>query len=256
MNTVREKIIRIILIFSGISCLIPVTAFGIDARQIIKSALDQWRGTSSYSVMSMTIHRPDWERAMTMAAWTRGEKESLVRVLAPKKDKNNSTLLIDKVMWSYSPKINRIIKIPSSMMSQSWMGSDFSNKDIARSDDIIDQYTHKLIGQKKHGKHTAYIIESVPLENAPVVWGKEVLTVRDDWILLNHAFYDQEMKLVKQMKTLEVGEMGGRTIALKQRMQKVDKKDEWTQISVKSAKFDIDIPKRTFTLSNLRNPRQ
>ena len=90
----------------------------------------------------MTIHRPDWQRTMTMVAWTLGEKKSLVRVAAPKQDAGNGTLLIDKQMWTFSPKINRIVKIPSSMMNQSWMGSDFSNKDIARADDIVHQYTH------------------------------------------------------------------------------------------------------------------
>ena len=113
--------------------LVPIApAHALDAAAIIKAAMDQWRGTTSHSTMSMTIHRPDWERTMVMEGWTAGEKKSLVRVLEPKKDAGNGTLLIDNNMWTFSPKVNRVIKIPSSMMNQSWMGSDFSNKDIAR----------------------------------------------------------------------------------------------------------------------------
>ena len=82
--------------------------------------------------MTMVIHRPDWERTMTMRAWTKGDDRSLVRVLEPRKDRGNGTLTDDNSMWSYSPKVNRVIKIPSSMMGQSWMGSDFSNKDVSR----------------------------------------------------------------------------------------------------------------------------
>ena len=110
-----------------------------DATQIVRDAIDHWRGISSRTEMSMVIHRPDWERKMTMRAWTKGDKQSLVRVIDPAKDRGNGTLTDDNSMWSFSPKVNRVIKIPSSMMGQSWMGSDFSNKDVANADDIIDQ---------------------------------------------------------------------------------------------------------------------
>ena len=118
-----------------------------DARAIVRAAVDHWRGLSSYTEMSMVIHRPDWERSMTMRAWTKGDKKSLVRVIEPKKDRGNGTLTDDNNMWTFSPKVNRVIKIPSSMMGQSWMGSDFSNKDISRTDDIVLQYEHTLISE-------------------------------------------------------------------------------------------------------------
>ena len=92
-----------------------------NARELVKAAMEHWRGINSYSEMTMTIHRADWERSMSMRAWSEGDKLSLVRVTEPKKDVGNGTLLKDNDMWSYSPKINRIIKIPSSMMNQGWM---------------------------------------------------------------------------------------------------------------------------------------
>lgn len=226
-----------------------------DAAAIIKAAIDQWRGTSSHSTMSMTIHRPDWERTMVMEAWTSGEKKSLVRVLEPKKDAGNGTLLLDKNMWTFTPKINRVIKIPSSMMNQSWMGSDFSNKDISRSADIVDQYKHTLVATEQQDGHKVYVIESVPREDAPVVWGKEIVRVRDDYVMVEHTFYDQDMKPVKRMRTSKIGKMGGRTIALQERMAKIETPDEYTEVKMISASFDINIPAATFTLANLRNPR-
>jgi outer membrane lipoprotein-sorting protein len=233
----------------------PCIAQSLDAAAIIKDAINHWRGTSSYFVMTMTIHRPDWERVMTMEGWTQGDKNSIVRVLEPKKDAGNGTLLLDDSMWTYSPKVNRVIKIPSSMMSQGWMGSDFSNKDIARSSDIIDQYTHTLIDTESSDGHKVYVIQSIPKEAAPVVWGKEVLRVRDDHVLLEHAFYDQDMKLVKRVVASKVGELGGRMVAIQERMTKIEAKDQYTELTMNSAKFDIKIPDGTFTLSNLRNPR-
>jgi len=226
-----------------------------DAKEIVRAALNHWRGLTSRGEMTMTIHRPDWERSMSMQSWTQGEKRSLVRVTAPRKDRGNGTLMDDNKMWSFSPKVNRVIKVPSSMMNQSWMGSDFSNKDISRTDDIVEQYDHGLIGQSELDGHSVYEVESIPHEEAAVVWGKEVMKIRDDHVLVEHRFYDQDMELLKTLLTLEIAEMGGRSVASRQRMSKKEAPDEWTEISVDSVEFDIEISDNIFTLSNLRNPR-
>jgi outer membrane lipoprotein-sorting protein len=237
--------------------ILPVFADESDeqATKLVKAAIDYWRDTSSYSMADMIIHRPNWKRTMTLRMWTKGQKESLVRVTRPKKDKGNATLIKNDEMWSFSPKTNRVIKIPSSMMNQSWMGSDFSNNDVSKADSLLKHYTHTLKGSETHEGQEAFIIEAVPFEDAPVVWGKEVLKVRADFIVLEHAFYDQDNALVKKMETLSIQLMGGKLIATKQRMQKSEESDEWTEIVVKEAKFKINMSGNTFTRSNLRNPR-
>ena len=226
-----------------------------DATQIVRDAVNHWRGLSSYTEMTMVIHRPDWERSMTMQAWTKGDEQSLVRVMEPKKDRGNGTLTDENSMWTFSPKINRVIKVPSSMMGQSWMGSDFSNKDVARADDIIDEYDHSIVSVETIDDMPVYTIESIPHEEAAVVWGSEVLRIRDDHVVLEHAFYDQDGELVKTLRSLEIGEMGGRTIAKRQRMTKTDEPDEWTEIAVNAVEYELDLKDSLFTLSNLRNPR-
>lgn len=243
------KLIILFFIFTS-----SVTAESLDAIHIIKSAINNYRGLTSYSEANMTIHRPDWERVMSMKAWTEGLDKSLVRITAPIKDKNAGTLLIDEDMWSYAPKINRVIKIPSSMSNQSWMGSDFSNNDIARADDIIDRYEHSIINTKKVNGKLIYTIKSVPHEDAPVVWGKEVLTVNQDHVFLKHEFYDQDNKLIKTLTATDIVIIDGKHISLKQRMQKSDLENEWTEFHTTKIKFDIKLEENTFTLLNLRNP--
>jgi outer membrane lipoprotein-sorting protein len=179
-----------------------------------------------------------------------------VRVIEPPRDAGNATLLDDSSMWTYTPKINRIVKVPSSMMAQSWMGSDFSNKDIAKSTDIIDQYDHELTATETRDGHTVYTVASIPHEDAAVVWGKEVLLIRDDFVLLEQQYWDQDGVLVKKLETREVAVMGGRPVASVMRMGDVDKPDEWTRITTREVSFDLDLPPQLFTLSNLRNPRQ
>ena len=226
-----------------------------DAKAIVRDAINHWRGLSSYTEMTMVIHRPDWERSMTMQAWTKGQDHSLVRVMEPKKDRGNGTLMNKKNMWSYSPKINRVIKVPSSMMGQSWMGSDFSNKDIARADDIIEEYEHRILSTEVVDGVTVYEIESIPNEDAAVVWGREVLRIREDHVVLEQSFFDQDGEIVKILSTTEVAEMGGRTIAKRQRMAKVEQPEEWTEINVNTVDYEVELSDSLFTQSNLRNPR-
>ena len=227
-----------------------------DAQSLVRAAMDHWRGVTSYSEMTMTIHRADWERSMSMRAWSEGDKLSLVRVTEPNKDAGNGTLLKDNDMWSFSPKINRIIKIPSSMMNQGWMGSDFSNKDISKSTDIIEQYEHELLASEEIDGHIVYTIQATPHEDAAIVWGKEVLKIRDDFVMLEEQYWDQDGVLVKVMRTSDIAEMGGRTVARVMRMGKLETPQEWTEMAVSAIEFDIELAAGIFTLSNLRNPRQ
>jgi outer membrane lipoprotein-sorting protein len=247
----KSTVLLCLLLLSG-----GLQAQEITAAELVQAAMDHWRGTTSRSEMTMTIHRPDWERSMSMRSWSEGDKKSLVRVTGPAKDAGNGTLLDDNSMWTFSPKVNRIIKVPSSMMGQSWMGSDFSNNDISKSTDIVDQYDHELTGTTQKDGHSFYTITSIPHEDAAVVWGKEVLTVRDDYVLMEQQYWDQDGVLVKVMKTLDVAEMGGRNVARVMRMGEVDSPDEWTEMQIGDIEFDTDIPANTFTLSNLRNPRR
>ncbi len=228
----------------------------LDPKDLIRAAMDHWRGVTSYSEMTMVVHRSDWQRQMSMQAWTRGEKTSLVRVTEPKRDAGNGTLIKDQNMWTYTPKVNRILKVPSSMMSQSWMGSDFSNKDISKSTDIIEQYEHSLIGREEKDDHIFYTIESIPHEDAAVVWGRVVTVVRDDFVLIRQEFWDQDNILIKEMNTLDIAEMGGRSVASRIRMNKLETPDEWTEMSVQQIEFDVELNNSLFSLSSLRNPRQ
>ena len=252
----RIVAVTLVLVLSNIAVSDPPTGGDADAaKEIVRAALNHWRGLTSRGEMTMTIHRPDWERSMSMQSWTQGEKRSLVRVTAPSKDRGNGTLMDDDKMWSFSPKVNRVIKVPSSMMNQSWMGSDFSNKDISRTDDIVEQYDHRLIGRSELDGHVVIEVESIPHDEAAVVWGKEVMKIRGDHVLVEHRFYDQDMQLLKTLLTMEIAEMGGRPVASRQRMSKTEAPDEWTEISVDSVEFDVEIEDSVFTLSNLRNPR-
>lgn len=227
-----------------------------DPTRLIQSAFDNWRGKSSATEVTMAVHRPAWEREMSMQSWTRGDDDSLVRFTAPAKDAGNATLKRGTDMWIFNPRLNQVLKLPASMMGQSWMGSDFSYNDLAKANDVLTEYTHKLLGAQTLDGHRAYRVEAFPKADAATVWGKQVLLIRDDGVLLGEDYYDQDMKLVKSMKTVKVGQLGGRPFPVKMTMRKVQATDAWTTIEFLKGQFDMAMPDAIFTRSNLRNPRK
>lgn len=140
-------------------------------------------------------------------------------------------------------------------MAQDWQGSDISYNDLARSDDVLDNYEIEVVTIEEREGRSVYWLDAIPGEETPVVWGKESFEIKvidDEYVLLSQTFYDQDMNPVKRWKTLEIGELGGRTIPLKMRMYNVDETESWTQIEYNIAEFDIDVDDRLFTQFALR----
>jgi outer membrane lipoprotein-sorting protein len=235
------------------------TCWGNDQRtalELVENAFDYWRGVSSVARFKMTIHRPDFERSMVMKGWTKGRSDALFFVEEPAKDAGNGTLKKGREMWSYNPKINRAIKLPPSMMSQSWLGSDFSNDDLAKSDQILEDYDHTIIASEYLEDHTVYTIESIARETAPVVWGKQVLQVRDDYILLRQQFYDEDMVLVKEMVSEDLVQFSDRLFPRLWTMRSVDKEDRFTLLEYLELSFNEELEDRLFTLASLKSRRR
>jgi len=227
-----------------------------EAQGLVESSWDYMRDRASIATVGMTIHRPGWERKVVMKAWTRGRKDSLFFIMAPPKDKGNGTLKKGRAMWMYNPKVNRVIKLPPSMMSQAWMGSDFSNNDLSKSDTLLTDYEHTIIGTERHEGKKVFLIKSIPKPDAPVVWGMQKLKIREDHILLSEEFYDEDLKPVKVMTTLEIQRLGGKLFPRVWKINKFDKKEEYTQLTYKALAFMPHLPDGLFTLASLRKVRR
>ncbi len=236
-----------LLYCAGISAASDITA-----EELIARMIDQSRGLSSYSELSMTVNRPQWQRTSSFNVLTRGREDALIRFTAPAKDAGNATLKVGETMWTYSPKIRRSVRLPKSMMSQEWAGSDFSYNDLARSDKLLAYYQHDIVDQVEDNGLTTYTIESTPKENAPVVWGKERIVFRSDNVLLAQTFFDQDMQPVKEMRAFEVQELGGRMLAKRMRMSDLEDSERWTEVTYESIEFDVEIDDRNFTQFALR----
>ena len=249
-HAVGAAVLAGVTLFAGVG-----GALAADADALMRAAFDNWRAKTSETTVEMVIHRPDWERSSTMQGWTEGDDNSLARFIAPAKDKGNATLIKKGQAWVFNPKLNQVVKIPSSTMAQAWMGSDFSYDDLSKTTDLIDRYTHRIISTGSSNGHTVYTIEALPKPGAPVVWGKQEVKIRDDGIFLEQTFFDQDMAVARTMSVDKVGKIGGRLYPLVITMHPADKRGQWTRITTTAASFDLSLPGYTFTTSNLQNPR-
>lgn len=248
---IGQAVFALLVILSGA----PVcpAADTLAAEQIVDAAIRYYRGQSSAAIMDMKIVRPAWSRELSLKAWTKGQKNSLFTIISPPKDEGNGTLKKGDEMWTYNPKINRIIKLPPSMMSQSWMGSDFSNDDLAKSDSIVEDYVHRLIGAEFHEGKRVHVIQCTPKPGAAVVWGKQVLKIREDHILLLQEFYDEDNRLVKFLTGTQIEPVGGKVFPRFWTMQKGTDGRDFTTVAYREVRFDMEIPDDFFTRTSLTN---
>ncbi len=231
--------------------------YGQNATEIVKTADEKMRGEeSSISVMTMKIIRPTWERMVTFKSWSKGTKHSLVLIMAPAKKKGQSFLKIGNEMWNWNPTINRMIKLPPSMLAQGWMGSDFTNDDLLNESSIVVDYTHKLIGSEKLSDRDCHKIELIPKENAPVVWGKVILWIsKSDYLNLKSEYYDEDGYLVKTEIAYDIKTIGGRVIPTKFELIPADKPGNKTILQLDEITFNVPLQDSFFSQQNMKQLR-
>jgi outer membrane lipoprotein-sorting protein len=226
-----------------------------DATALVRKSFNHYRGLASYARMRMTIHRPEWERSQALEGWTRGEQDSVIVITEPARDRGNGTLKRGQQMWTFNPRVNRVIKLPPSLMGQSWMGSDFTNHDLAKTDSVVVDYEHTLVGTEQRDGHTVYRIRLTPKPGAPVVWGHEEILLRDDDIMLEERFYDQDGQLVKTLIASEIQDFDGRMLPRIITMVQADNPERYTRMEYDHLEFRDTLPDRYFSEAFLRNPQ-
>ncbi|MBE4184898.1 outer membrane lipoprotein-sorting protein [Vibrio parahaemolyticus] len=226
------------------------------AFDIVQKSDQAMRGKSSYSEATMEIVRPDWTRSMTMKSWTKGTELSLVLVTAPAKDKGSASLKRHREMWNWVPSIERVIKIAPSMLSQSWMGSDFTNDDLINQSSIVVDYQYALLGNDSFEGDKVWVIEATAKPDAPVVWNKVTLWISQSTYLQRKVeFYDEFDERVNVLTTYDVKELGGRKIATRMEMKPVDKPGNKTIFTTHQAQFDFDINDDFFSQQQMKSLR-
>jgi hypothetical protein len=226
------------------------------ATEIITKADNLQRGKSSSTEMKMTVICPKWSRTITMKGWSLGRDYSMTLITAPAKDKGQVFLKRKNEMWNWVPTINRMIKLPPSMMSQGWMGSDYTNDDILKESSIVVDYNHKLIGEENISGLDCYKIEMIPKEDAAVVWGKVIkwISKKEFW-QMKTMYYDEDNELIRTETASAVKHFGDRDLPSHIEIVPADKPGHKTVVDVLSARFNIKISEGFFSQQNIKRVR-
>lgn len=225
------------------------------AQQLLAKSEEHMQGKSFQGVVKMEVERPDSKRSLKMMLWSKETTKSLVKVLEPSKDRNTGNLRLDFNLWQYLPNVDRLIRIPSSMMLQSWMGSDLTNDDLVKASSLARDYDSKIDGTEKLNGQEAIRIICIPKPTAPVVWGKVVAWVRkSDAAPLKKAFYSEKQKLLKVFTGSDIKTFNGHVLPTKWVMENTNKPGSFTRIEYTNVVFDAPLSDDLFTQQNLRKP--
>ena len=219
-------------------------------REILDRFDDLYRGDSSHAVLAMTVVTEHWTRELSLEAWSQGRERSLFRILSPRKERGTASLKSGRQMWNYLPKVDRVIKVPSSMMAGSWMGSHFTNDDLVKESRMAVDYDFEF-GEPAGDGEIAVVC--IPKEDAAVVWGKVVVRVRAaDGMPVAVEYYDEELEPSRTMSFGDYREVGERLIPLTMRIVPADEPEEQTEVRYERIEFDPPLDEDLFTLRSLR----
>ena len=242
---IRNKFICLITVV----ILLPSTTFALDWQKLIRDVEEQYNGQSSRSKMHMQVSTEHWQRSLTMEAWSLERNRFLIRILKPAKEKGVATLKVEKEVWNYLPKVDRVIKVPPSMMGGAWMGSHITNNDLVKAAHIDEEYDFNLLAETDD----SWSIEGIPKPDAPVVWGRVVYQVRKaDRVPIMVEYFDEEQEPVRTIRFEDVRKIGERTIPLRMIVQPLDKPEERTLLQYEEIVFDMPIEKNFFSLRQLK----
>ena len=249
------------IIISGISILFIMLSFlqnnhaqSLSAKEIIQKADEKGRGRTSTGSMTLTIIRPDWKRSISLKSWTKGREFSLIYITSPTKEKGQVFLKRQKDMWNWVPSIERMIKIPPSMMMQSWMGSDYTNDDLVKESSLVVDYTQKLLGNETIRDQKCYKVELTPLPDAAVTWGKIITwTTVDGFNQWKAEYYDEDGNLVNLLNAYNIKRMGDREIPTRLEIEPVGKKGKKTILEINTMAFNQPISDAFFSQQNMKS---
>jgi len=241
--------ISILIVIVLYSC----NLFAQDAKEIIKKADEKWQGMSNYMEMKMTIVRPEYKREITFKSWSKDRDYSITLITSPAREKGQSFLKRKNDMWTWNPNISRYIKLPTAMMSQGWMGSDFTNDDVLKESSVVTDYTHKLIGSEILDGIDCYIIEMTPTEEAAIVWEKVKKWIsKDAYDQLKSEYYDEDDELVKSDRGYDIKIMDDRTIPTRIEILPADKPGNKTIVNILKIKYNIKVKDSFFSQQNMK----
>lgn len=249
------KVARLALVLFFLCCFPLIMCSRVQAEDLaalIRQVEQQYAGDSAHAQVDMTVVTGHWERHLSMESWSLGRESFLIRILAPAKEKGVATLKVERDVWNYLPKVDRVIRIPSSMMGGAWMGSHITNDDLVKANHIDEDYSFTLVSENQ----IRWVIQGVPKPDAAVIWGKIIYQIQKaDRIPLQVEYYDEDDVLIRKILFDDVQTIGTRNVPLKMTVFPLEKPQEKTIMHYRQLQFDVDLTPSFFSLGQLKRRR-
>ena len=229
----------------------PVTAqTAPDVDAVLDHLDDLYRASSSHAVMTMRVERARGTRELTLESWSRGMDDALIVIRAPAREEGTATLMTDDGLWNYAPRADRLIWIPSGLLSESWMGSHFTNDDLLRETSYREDYSAEA-DWVDEGDERALRITLTPRPEAPVVYTRVEFWLDERWVPSRTDYFDGD-DLVRTMRYSDVAEVSGRLLPLTLTVIPTATPSERTVVIYHTLELDVDVDGDLFTRRGLR----
>lgn len=236
--------------------IFPVPASSQNPKEIVRKMEDNMRGDAAYMEMSMKTVRPRYTREISMKSWSLGDEYSLILITSPARDEGTAFLKRGNEIWNYVPSIDRTVKMPPSMMSQSWMGSDFTNDDLVRGISAVDDYDHELLGKETIDGKECFKIEMTPHPETPVAYAKILRWISSGaYLPAKEENYNEFGEMVSTIHFREVKNLGGRDLPTIMEMIPHEKEGHKTIITTHQADFNIKLEESFFSKQKMKSVR-
>ena len=221
---------------------------------VVKHFEDMYRSKSSISVATLTVTRPRRTRSMKMKVWTEGEERALIVIQSPVREKGTATLKVEKNLWNYLPRIKLTFRIAPSMMLASWMGSDFTNDDLVKETSYRNDYAYTLIGPSE--KPAGWRVRFDAKPGVVGLWKRFELVLSPSGRLpLAARYFDRKDRHSRTISWTDVKVFDGKLVPAHLTLVPVDKPGQKTEMIYEDIRFDVAVPKGTFSLSRLEQKR-
>lgn len=218
-----------------------------DAANILDTITSNLRGESQAATLNMQVIRPDEEEGYTMRIYSEGEARGLTRVIAPPRDAGQAFLNDGDNVFIYNPRLRRVLRLPPSGQSDSFLGSDISYNDLA-GDDLQEDYSASIL-EETDGSIT---LELTPNPNAPTPYGKIHLSAeKPSYAPTKITYFDQRDTAVKENILSDYAEIDGLYIPQKFEVKDLLEEGNMTVVTWQDAEFGVEIPKSCFSQNAL-----
>lgn len=224
-----------------------------NADDILKKSENRLKGETSYSEVTVTTIRPKYTREMAIKTWTKGKDYSVTLILSPAKDEGTVFLKRKNEIWNYIPSIDRLVKMPPSMLSQSWMGTDIKNDDLLENSSLIDDYNKKIVATETVEGLACYKIVLTPKENINSIWGQITMWIsKTDYMQMKVKYYDEDNELINTFYGKSIKVFGGLKMPSENSIIPANKKGHKTKIITTKRLLNIEVNDNIFTTQYMK----